>query len=402
MVQGAGATLFYDPLDRLRFVQGGANIQLIYDGSELIAEHDYHGLALLRRYVHGPGTDEPLVWYEGSGTNDRRWLVADERGSIIGAFDDARGGLGYVAYDEDGRRQVWGNPGRFGFTGQQWLPEVGMYYFRARMYDPEGARFPQTDPVWPADGLNGYTYVGGDPINLVDPTGMWWASRIELKRSEGPGGGSVVTWGSSSGGSSGGGLVDADGNVRVAVSNNIYWERSDGSGGQWGGNVVASGGSFFLADSQLRLGKVHVLSWDDDQGPPHAVPGGPISEAQRRCRSCHGVGTTPDRRYTTDAENDALRDFATSLIPAAKITQIPWILGRGHTALQWANRMSRGNWTSRRIDEALRYGRRFSAPNNLNPGNPATRYVHPGTGQSVVVDNVTREVIHLGGPGFRY
>jgi YD repeat-containing protein len=88
MVQAGGATLFYDPLDRLRFVQGGANVQLIYDtgsgsgagGSELIAEHDYHGLALLRRYVHGPGTDEPLVWYEGSGTADRRWLVADERG----------------------------------------------------------------------------------------------------------------------------------------------------------------------------------------------------------------------------------------------------------------------------------------------------------------------------------
>ncbi|HEX8482908.1 MAG TPA: hypothetical protein VF650_13480 [Allosphingosinicella sp.] len=37
---------------------------------------------MLRRYVHGPGTDEPLVWYEGSGTSDRRFLHTDERGSV--------------------------------------------------------------------------------------------------------------------------------------------------------------------------------------------------------------------------------------------------------------------------------------------------------------------------------
>lgn len=43
---------------------------------------------MLRRYVHGQGIDEPLVWFEGaghsgSGTPDRRHLYADECGSII-------------------------------------------------------------------------------------------------------------------------------------------------------------------------------------------------------------------------------------------------------------------------------------------------------------------------------
>ncbi|HEV2078763.1 MAG TPA: hypothetical protein VGR19_02535 [Allosphingosinicella sp.] len=37
-----------------------------------------------RRYVHGPGVDEPLVTYEGFGTTNRRSLHADERGSIGG------------------------------------------------------------------------------------------------------------------------------------------------------------------------------------------------------------------------------------------------------------------------------------------------------------------------------
>lgn len=38
-----------------------------FDGTDLIAKYDGSN-ALLRRYVHGPGVDEPLVWYEGTGT----------------------------------------------------------------------------------------------------------------------------------------------------------------------------------------------------------------------------------------------------------------------------------------------------------------------------------------------
>jgi hypothetical protein len=54
---------------------------------------------VLRRYVHGPGLDEPLVWYEGSGTTDRRHLFADERGSIVAV----EGRLGLLAPRSDGR-----------------------------------------------------------------------------------------------------------------------------------------------------------------------------------------------------------------------------------------------------------------------------------------------------------
>ena len=47
-------------------------------------------------------------------------------------------------------------------------------------------------------------------------------------------------------------------------------------------------------------------------------------------------------------------------------------------------------------------GQCFPAVNKVNPGNSATRYVHPTTGRSVVVDDVTHEVIHVGGDGFLY
>jgi hypothetical protein len=54
----------------------------VYDGDRLVGEYSGSG-ALLRRYAHGVGVDEPLVWYEGAGLTDRRFMHADHQGSII-------------------------------------------------------------------------------------------------------------------------------------------------------------------------------------------------------------------------------------------------------------------------------------------------------------------------------
>ncbi len=64
--------------------------------------------------------------------------------------------------------------------------------------------------------------------------------------------------------------------------------------------------------------------------------------------------------------------------------------------------MQKRGWTPAQITEAIRAGQLFPAPNLVNPGHAATRYVHPTTGRSVVVDDVSSEVIHVGGDGFLY
>ncbi len=54
--------------------------------------------------------------------------------------------------------------------GQYYDKETGLYYNLNRYYDPKIGRYLQPDPA--GDGLNPYTYVGGNPVNAIDPLGL--------------------------------------------------------------------------------------------------------------------------------------------------------------------------------------------------------------------------------------
>ncbi len=168
---GYSAALTYDAEGRLRRTTlAGTITDLAYDGVDLVAEYDGAG-TLLRRYVHGPGVDEPLVWYEGSTTANKSWLYADHLGSIIGTANSAGTSTAIHSYGPFGEPNVTTGV-RFRYTGQQYLGGLNLYYYKARFYSPALGRFLQTDPIGTADDLNLYAYVGNNPVNRFDPLGL--------------------------------------------------------------------------------------------------------------------------------------------------------------------------------------------------------------------------------------
>lgn len=154
---------------RVRKYASGTTTYFIWDGENLVMETDSAGIPI-RKYAYR-GLDQPIAITTGGNTYN---YVLDEEGNVIGVWDAGLYKAAEYMYDPFGY-QIGGSgsltqPLRW--KGREYDSETGLYYVRARYYDPTVGRFISEDPLGVAGGINPYTFADGDPVNRSDPSGM--------------------------------------------------------------------------------------------------------------------------------------------------------------------------------------------------------------------------------------
>ena len=164
------ASFKYDALGRrTEKTVNGNTTGFLYDGSQAIAELKANAIDTV--YHTGLQIDEVLARY---GSTGNRTLLTDALMSVIAQANDAEGIENYYNYSPYGQAQATGVDGgnSLQYTGRE-NDQTGLYYYRARYYDPVLKRFISEDPIGVAGGINLYAYVGGNPVSRADPSGLW-------------------------------------------------------------------------------------------------------------------------------------------------------------------------------------------------------------------------------------
>jgi RHS repeat-associated protein len=163
----------YDGLGRrVRKSTEGTTTRYLWDGNQLVMELDSAG-APIREYAFYPGIDSPHS-VRRSSDGAIFYYAMEAPGQVTGlvsANNEVAAEYAYTPWGEPlSESGSVDQPLRYG--AREYDGETGLYSFRARYYDAELGRFISEDPIGLAGGINPYAYVGDDPVNFTDPSGM--------------------------------------------------------------------------------------------------------------------------------------------------------------------------------------------------------------------------------------
>jgi RHS repeat-associated protein len=123
----------------------------------------------------------------GEGT---AWYLTDHLGTVRDMADATGNIISHLDYDSFGQLLSQTNAAagdRYTYTGREFDPEINLYYYRARFYDPRLGRFTAQDPIGFTTGdANLYRYVGNSPLTMTDPTGESAVVEFLAKIGRGP------------------------------------------------------------------------------------------------------------------------------------------------------------------------------------------------------------------------
>ena len=194
----AGARTFvYDSMDRLTKFNSGA-VTMVYDGDGTRVAKTSGGVTTQYLVDDLNPTGLPQVAEEVvGGAVARRYTyginrISQTQAGVTSMYDyDAHGDVRALmstapvapgnfatptdTYEYDAFGNLIGSTGTtsnvYRYQGEALDEETGLYYFRARYYDPVAGRFLTIDPL-AAQGEHPYEYAGADPVNGHDPTGQ--------------------------------------------------------------------------------------------------------------------------------------------------------------------------------------------------------------------------------------
>jgi RHS repeat-associated protein len=164
----------YDALGRRiqRTPSTGIGTNFIYDGQDVIKDRNSDGSTV--DYLNGPGIDNKLRLTDSRlAAAGPLYFLQDHLGSTTALTNSQGVAVSQINYDSFGNPSAGANLTRYTYTGREFDSDTGLYYYRARWYDPKVGRFISEDPIGMAGGINQFAYVGNNPQNGKDPSGLY-------------------------------------------------------------------------------------------------------------------------------------------------------------------------------------------------------------------------------------
>jgi len=166
------AGFVYDGLGRREKKTVNGNLtEFLFDGVNPVQETS--GATVLANILPGLRVDEFLTRTDvSSGTTS--FFLADALGSPVAVTDAAGAVQTEYTYEPFGTTTSTGssNTNPYQYTGRE-NDGTGLYYYRARYYNPALQRFISEDPIrFLSQELNFFGYVGNNPLLYIDPFGL--------------------------------------------------------------------------------------------------------------------------------------------------------------------------------------------------------------------------------------